>query len=170
MKPILPIVSILLLSLGASSHASAQDAVKARKTAAAAAERNAKLAKLLSGSKLVGRFTVLGKDQDSLPKEEYTILSAEKKDKGDWWLLKARVKYGDKDVTAPIPLKIKWADDTPVITVTNIGIPGLGTALSSRVVIYNNKYAGTWTHGEAGGHMFGVIERAKPEESKQSDP
>ena len=53
---------------------------------------------------------------------------------------------------------------TPVITLTELTIPALGT-FSARVVIDNGKYAGTWTHGDVGGHMFGVIRRsaeAKP--------
>ena len=55
-----------------------------------------------------------------------------------------------------MPLQVQWAGTTPVITLTNVLIPGLGT-FSSRVVIYKNKYAGTWTHGDVGGHLFGTI-------------
>ena len=117
-----------------------------------------KFEQTLSGAKLVGQFTVLGKETGELPEEEYVIKSVRKMPKGDYWLFQARIKYADKDVTLPLPLEVKWADDTPVITLTDLAIPGLGT-FSSRVVIYNNKYAGTWTHGKAGGHMFGVIER-----------
>ena len=54
-------------------------------------------------------------------------------------------------------LDVKWSGDTPVITLTDFTIPTLGT-FSCRVLIYNGKYAGTWTHGAAGGHMFGVLE------------
>ena len=87
------------------------------------------------------------------------VSSAMKLPDGDLWLLKARVKYGDKDVTLPIPLEIKWAGDTPVITMTNMEIPGLGT-FSTRVVLYEGRYAGTWQHGAVGGHLFGKIEKA----------
>ncbi|MEX0818796.1 MAG: hypothetical protein WD070_04355 [Pirellulaceae bacterium] len=120
----------------------------------------------LSGVKLVGRFTVLGKDDGPLPKEEYTINSVSKLPDGDYWLFQTRIKYGDKDVTVPLPLEVKWAGDTPIITLTDFTIPGMGT-FSARVVIYNKKYAGTWTHGKAGGHLFGVIEKSdaeKPDE------
>ena len=64
-------------------------------------------------------------------------------------------------------LQVEWAATTPVITLTNAAIPGLGT-FSSRVVIYKNKYAGTWSHGEVGGHLFGTIEPA-PEEADSED-
>ena len=50
--------------------------------------------------------------------------------------------------------------DTPVVSLVNLTIPGLGT-FSAHVVIDGKKYAGTWKHGKAGGHMFGVIEKLK---------
>jgi hypothetical protein len=112
----------------------------------------------LSGSVLSGQFTILGKERERLPREEYTITSVRKLPDGDYWLFQTRIKYGDKDLTVPLPLQVLWAGDTPVITLTDLTIPGLGT-FSSRVVIYNNKYAGTWTHGEVGGHLFGVIRK-----------
>ncbi|MCA9175246.1 MAG: hypothetical protein KDB14_12245, partial [Planctomycetales bacterium] len=58
-----------------------------------------------------------------------------------------------------------WSGDTPVITLTDFTIPTLGT-FSCRVLIYNGKYAGTWTHGAVGGHMFGVL---KPLEADAED-
>jgi hypothetical protein len=118
----------------------------------------------LSGVKLVGRFTILGKDDGPLPKEEYTINSVKKMPEGDYWLFTSRIQYGDKDVTLPLPLEVKWAGDTPVITLTDFTIPAMGT-FSARVVIYKNKYSGTWTHGKVGGHLFGVIEKLDPDES-----
>ncbi|MCO6458700.1 MAG: hypothetical protein J5I93_25620 [Pirellulaceae bacterium] len=123
------------------------------------------LEETLSGANLVGHFTVLGKEGPPRS-EQYTIQSARKiPDRGDYWLITARIKYGDKDVTVPMPLEIKWAGDTPMITLTNFEIPGLGT-FSSRVVIHDGKYAGTWTHGDVGGHLFGTIEKAKAEPSR----
>jgi len=123
-------------------------------------EQHTKLQKMLDNVKLVGHFTMLGKEDGALSKEEYTILSASKLPVGDLWMLKTRIKYGGKDMTVPLPLEIKWAGDTPVITLTDLTIPGMGT-FSARVVIYDNKYAGTWTHGKAGGHLFGTVEKVK---------
>ncbi|MBP90712.1 MAG: hypothetical protein CMJ64_29040 [Planctomycetaceae bacterium] len=120
--------------------------------------------KKLSGVKLVGRFTILGRDDGALPKEAYTITSVKKMPEGDYWLFNSRIQYGDKDVTLPLPLEVKWAGATPVITLTDFTIPGMGT-YSSRVVIYKNKYSGTWTHGKVGGHLFGVIEKLEPDDS-----
>jgi hypothetical protein len=73
------------------------------------------------------------------------------------WLFKARIKYGDHDVTVPIPLQVSWAGKTPMIVVDQISIPGLGT-FDARVLIAGDRYAGTWQHGDVGGHLFGKIE------------
>lgn len=123
-------------------------------------EKFERFSKLLTGSKLVGHFTVLGKEDAAPEKEEYHIESVTKTKKGDYWLFKVRVKYGTMDVTLPMVLQVKWADDTPVITLTDTTIPLLGT-FSARVVIYNNKYAGTWTHDKVGGHLYGTVQKAK---------
>ena len=120
-----------------------------------------KLEKDLTGVKLVGRFTVTGKEETTPKEEEYTITSAIKLTDPDLWMIKARIKYGKTDGVFPIPLLIKWAGDTPIITMTNMEIPGLGT-FSTRVIIYEGRYAGTWQHGDVGGHLFGVIKRDEP--------
>ena len=120
------------------------------------------LAEKLQRIKLTGQFTVNGKD-GPLTKEEYYILSAKKLDQGDLWLLSARIKYGGTDVTVPLPLEIKWAGETPVITLDKLTIPGLGT-FSSRVLFHERSYAGTWSHDDVGGHLFGTIEKMKDDE------
>jgi hypothetical protein len=115
---------------------------------------------------------VTGRGEMTPKDEEYTITTAIKVDDPqlpDAWMIKARVKYGEKDGTFPIPLEIKWAGDTPVITLTNLEIPGLGT-FSSRVVIYEGRYAGTWQHGDVGGHLFGVLKRDGEAAAEEKDP
>ena len=62
---------------------------------------------------------------------------------GDIWLFRTRLKYNDREIPVPIPLSVKWAGDTPVITLTDLAIPGVGT-YSARVVLYRDQYAGTW--------------------------
>ena len=47
-------------------------------------------------------------------------------------------------------------------------LPGPGyarSAYSARVLIFENTYAGTWSGGDHGGLMNGVIKKTKPEES-----
>lgn len=147
----------VLFVVACASQIVGQDAPK--KDAPSRDELIKKLEAELSGAKLIGRFTVAGKEDQAPKPEEYTITSANKLPDGDLWLLQSRIKYGNKDVTLPIPLEIKWAGDTPVITLTDLAIPGLGT-FTSRVVIYGDRYAGTWQHGKVGGHLYGRIEKA----------
>ncbi len=115
--------------------------------------------KTLSQATLSGHFTVLGQDDPNPRREEYTISSVQKLEEGDYWLFKARIKYGDTDRTVPMPLEVKWAGTTPVITLDNVTIPGMGT-FDARVVIHDNQYVGTWRHGDKGGQLFGVIKRS----------
>lgn len=112
---------------------------------------------LMTGARLVGTFTTDG-DETTRRQERYEISSAVKLS-GDLWLLTARITYGEVDLTVPVPVAVKWAGETPVITLDGVAIPGLGT-FSSRVVLDRDRYAGTWQHDAVGGHLFGRIERA----------
>ena len=111
----------------------------------------------MTNVRLVGRFTIAGPDEEKLHADEYVVTGVTKVGTGDGWLVAARIRYGEVDLTVPVPVEVKWAGDTPVITLEKISIPGLGT-FSSRVVIDGRRYAGTWSHDEVGGHMFGTIE------------
>jgi hypothetical protein len=161
-------ILVSCLVLGCSTVAWGQDAAPQAKPVKVPDQEtlNKQFAESLSGSKLVGRFTVFGKEDEPAAQEEYTIASVSKLKEGDFWLFKARIKYGDKDVTLPLPLEVKWAGDTPVITLTDFTIPGMGT-FSARVVIYRDNYAGWWQHGEHGGHLYGKVEKLKPDAANE---
>ncbi len=117
---------------------------------------------MLSGVTLVGHFTITGEeDQDTLRKEKYTIAKVTKLS-DDYWLFFARIQYGGRDVTVPLKLEVKWADDTPIITLTDLELPNWGT-YTARVIIYRGQYAGTWSGGKYGGHLFGTITKNTPE-------
>lgn len=125
------------------------------------AELHAKFQKLLTGAKLRGQFTIDGRSLDSLQEELYEISKVEKlADADDLWALTTRIKYGDHDLVVPIAVEVKWAGSTPVITLDELTIPGLGT-FSARVLLHKDKYAGTWQHDSSGGHLFGHIELAQ---------
>jgi hypothetical protein len=126
-----------------------------------------KFTSLLTGATLRGQFTVDGRPMNDLKEEAYTIEKVEKLSDGDMWIITSRIKYGDKDLTVPVPLEVKWAGKTPVLTMDNMTIPGLGT-FSTRVVLHGDKYAGTWQHDAVGGHMFGKIELAATTQSEAS--
>jgi hypothetical protein len=53
-----------------------------------------------------------------------------------------------------------WAGDTPVVTLTDAEIPGVGT-FTARVVFFRDHYSGMWWHGETGGNQFGRILRGE---------
>ncbi len=163
----------LILLLGSSSTLLAQDVdsaeVKEKQSADAPSEADYDaLSKLLTNSVFEGHFTVDG--QDAAPKkEQYFLKKVKKLSTGDYWLFQTRIKYGDHDVTVPLSLPIKWSAKTPVSTVDNVTIPGLGT-FNARVLIADGKYAGTWQHGKVGGHLYGSIKQpveTPPTEAKQ---
>ena len=120
-----------------------------------------KFQRLLTGAKMLGMFTVDGRPLEKLSAEQYEIQKVEKQPDGDWWVITARVKYGEKDYSVPVPVEVKWAGTTPVITLDKVTLPGYGT-FSARVVFHGDRYAGTWQHDDKGGHMFGKVEIAKP--------
>ena len=111
---------------------------------------------------LEGRWNLV-RDGALTPEREdrYTIESVQKRE-GDVWAVYARVQYGDKNVVAPIPVHVHWAGDTPVLSLTDLNIPGLGT-YTARVVIHDNQYAGVWSGGDHTGHLHGVIEKQSKE-------
>jgi len=159
LKKSLMVVCVLLLSLG--SGIAGDSAQKHAEETKQQEMREQKFAQQMTGATLVGHFTVDGKTNGKPPREErYEIASAKKLD-GNQWLLTARIKYGDNDVNVPMPLNVFWADDTPVISLTNLTIPGLGNAFTSRVMFFEGRYAGTWQHGKVGGNLWGKIEYAE---------
>jgi len=138
--------------------------------AAAAADEKARFAAFttaLTNVKLVGRFTFSADDKEPF-RDEYTISSVVKVGAADLWIVSTRIRYGTVDLTVPVPVEVKWAGKTPVITLDDVTIPGLGT-FSSRVVIDGSLYAGTWHHDAVGGHMFGKIVPT-PEENREKVP
>ncbi len=130
-------------------------------TEAAIATRDEAFSKSMANCVLVGSFTIAGKESKGAPKEErYEIESVTKAGENQWVFL-TRVKYGNLDTKLPIAVPVEWAGDTPMVTLTNATLPGLGEGFSARVLFYEGRYAGTWQHGPIGGHMFGTIEKAK---------
>jgi hypothetical protein len=155
------IASILLLTSTIASVSAAEKKAKpASKLKVNALE--AALSKQLTNGTLVGSFTVDGQNAGKPPRAERYDLGTVKKINAKYWLFVAKVKYGKKNFSIPVPItvQIAWAGDTPVITMTNVTIPTMGT-FTARVLFYGDRYVGTWQHGKAGGHMFGKIEPAK---------
>ena len=128
--------------------------------------REVSFAKYLNGSQLVGKFTVDGVDKP--PKTEtYTISACEKLPTQDLYRFTARIKYGQVDQEVPLDLKVLWSGNTPVITLDSLWIPGMGT-FDARVMIQGQRYAGTWQHGDKGGHLFGKIVQLEDSEKAEA--
>jgi hypothetical protein len=105
--------------------------------------------------KLVGYYT-LG-DSSELHDDSYVIEKVTKI-KEDTWKIEAKILYNKKDFKVAMNLPVKFAGDTPVISLTDFTVPGFGK-FTARVVLYNGTYAGTWSGAGAGhgGAMFGKI-------------
>ncbi len=137
------------------------------KTAAKDAPKEERLAEYLNGVKLIGKFTIDGKEDDAKT-ESYTISKCKKLADDDMYEITARITYGDIDEELPLKIKILWSGRTPVITLDNFWIPAMGT-FGARVLIHTDRYAGTWQHGDVGGHMFGRIEKLDAAEASAAD-
>jgi len=122
----------------------------------------------LNNVTLIGFFTQ--GDGKELTDDKYVIERVTKV-KEDTWKFEARIQYNKKDFKVAMPLPVKFAGDTPVISLTNFAVPGFGS-FTARVVIYNGAYAGTWGSAGANGHggkLFGKIVKNEPATEKPTD-
>jgi hypothetical protein len=137
-----------------------------RKPATAdAANLEKQFEQMITGSTLVGKSTLL--NMDYVSGEERYAIDKVSKISSDTWIFRARMRFGTHELPLPVPVTMKWAGDTPVIEVTDLSVPTVGT-YTARVVLYGDQYAGTWSgkHGDGktfGGQMFGqIVHGGKP--------
>jgi hypothetical protein len=113
----------------------------------------------MRNASLVGTFTVDGRDREAKP-DRYDISSVEKVG-DDQWRFNAKMDCcGVNGRTLPIVVPMRWVGDTPVILMTDTSLPGIGT-FTVRLLFHGDRYAGTWQHGDVGGHMSGRIEKQR---------
>lgn len=104
---------------------------------------------------LIGSFTTDGQE-DSVPRpDRYDIVSVEKVGE-DLWRFNAQCCGLNTPVPFVVPMRFNG--DTPMVMMTETSLPGIGT-FTARVFFYGDRYAGTWQHGNIGGHMWGRIEK-----------
>lgn len=158
------VATVCLLTADRVAHA--QDAPQAApKTADAEkatddqAARERKFEESMRNVSMVGFFTASDQPAGKLSEDRYVIDKVVKAE-GDIWTFHARIQYGKHDTPVRLPVPVKWAGDTPVISVTKMAIPLMGT-FNARVLIYDGHYAGTWDGAGHGGQMFGRIEKNK---------
>ena len=123
-------------------------------------ERDKAFAEKLIGAKLEGRFNVSSASGTSEAQVDNYAVSELERGPDNTWIFNYTMSYGQgpdgPKVTIPIPVRVEWAGDTPVLTMTEQTIEGMGT-FSVRILIYKDWYAGTWDNGSLGGHMWGQI-------------
>ncbi|HLK64885.1 MAG TPA: hypothetical protein VKU19_15690 [Bryobacteraceae bacterium] len=107
----------------------------------------------MAGVTLQGQSTRDG--APGLSEDKYKIEKVQKTG-DDQWTIFAQVEMRGQTMTVPLPLQVKWAGDTPVITLTDQALPGMGT-YTARVVVYRGQYAGTWSGKTGGGKVFGRV-------------
>ena len=156
---ILRYLALLLLAMSPMVLQAAEESAEQRQ-----AKLEKAFAEKMTGSVLLGSFTIDGDgDQKLAPQPEKYRIQSVSKIKGETWLFMAGVEYGGKqEIVAPIMLTVKWAGDTPVITLTDVAIPLLGT-YSARVLFYGDRYAGVWSGKDHGGELFGRITQGEKE-------
>lgn len=167
MKTSVPTFFVCLL-LSAGGPLQAQDKPGATRTPATAKEPakpaegksvedlEAAFVETLANVLFEGQWCLIkeGKLGESKP-EQYEIVGVMKTG-GDRWVVNARIQYGTVNLVAPVPVQVKWAGDTPIMIVDKFTMPGAGT-YSARVMIFENTYSGTWTGGDHGGLLHGLI-------------
>jgi len=142
--------SILLVTLAAAAQETAP-AVEMN-----AAERQ--FQESMSNVTLTGFFTV--GDSAETREDKYTIGRITKIG-DDLWNFEASIEYNKRTFKATIKVPVKWAGDTPVLTLSNYLIKGHGV-YSARILIHGGLYAGTWGAQAHGGKMFGKVVKNEP--------
>ncbi len=159
MKSLIKLVLVLILIAltGAAGWLIGRTGMGAAVPVAELSELERQFTERMQDVALVGRFTVSGREDRQASPDRYDIVSVTKVG-DDQWRWNARMRYGTVDATLPIVVTMKWVDDTPMITLTDLSIPGIGT-YTARVFFYGDRYAGTWQGSRVGGHMFGAIQK-----------
>jgi hypothetical protein len=146
----------------ALTAAGAVPSLSAARAVAESDDREATFSALMEGATLEGQFDIVG-PQGVMPAQSdvYSVSKLERADDGRW-VFHYQMGYTQNAPMAPIPVTVEWAGETPVITVTDQALPGVPGTFSARVLIHAGKYAGTWSHGPIGGHMWGVVKKPAP--------
>lgn len=143
-------------ALLAAGAAHAQGAEKTQE------QRDAEFEALLDGARMEGKFNLNSASGESAAQVDLYSVSELRRGEDGTWIFEYTMSYGQgpdgPKQTVPIPVRVEWAGDTPVLTMTDQTVEGLGT-FTVRVMIHDERYAGTWSNGTVGGHMWGRIVR-----------
>lgn len=122
----------------------------------AKSDAEVKFIALLNNATLQGRWAPLKDGQLGAEKEDsYQIVSVQKTE-GERWQINARLRYGGQAIDIPVPATVKFANDTAILIVDDFSIANYH-AYSARLLFHNGAYSGTWSGGDHGGMMYGVV-------------
>lgn len=82
-------------------------------------------AERMRGARMVGRFTLDGREARPARPDEYYIESVEKVG-DDRWRFTSRIGYSGSDVLVPLVVTMRWIGDTPMMTLTDFEVPTMG--------------------------------------------
>ena len=126
---------------------------------ASLSEAERQFAERMRNVKLVGTFTVIGREDRTAREDGYEIESVEKVG-ADLWRFNARIGLRGGTAVIPVVVPMRWVGDTPMIMMTKTGVPGMSGTFTVRLFFYGDRYSGTWAHdGVGGGNMSGRVER-----------
>lgn len=141
----------------------AQDAAAGEPAAPAAMnEQEQAFSDRLENARFTGRWSLVAEGKIGEERTDEYLINSATKVRGDDWVIVTRMRFGTVDVNVPITVQVKWAGDTPVISVSELAIPNVGT-YSARVVVDKDQYGGSWRGQGYGGLMYGVIEKREAE-------
>jgi len=118
---------------------------------------------------MTGEAGLAGKAPLAPAREDKYTIGKVSKASDDYWIINARVQYADKDVSIPVTVRVIWAEDTPIITLDKMALPGLGN-YSARVMVYRGFYCGTWFGTNYGGVMSGQIVKEDQDKPPATQP
>jgi hypothetical protein len=164
-KLFLPMLVVILSGAGERTFAQAtvtEPSKEGRKSASGSnkplpSDPEERFKALFTNATLSGRWArlkdgVLGEERTG---DKYTIVSVVKRD-GENWTVNAKMKYGEKELILPVPVRMKFTADTAVLLVEDLGMPGGGT-YTARLLIFERTYSGTWKDQRGGGMLYGTI-------------
>jgi len=154
----LAVIAVLVAAIFAGGWLVGRLAIGSVVDSASLSDAERQFSDRMRNSSLVGSFTVAGREDRIQHPDRYDIASVEKVG-DDLWRFNASMSCCGLDgKTLPIVVPMRWSGDTPMIMMTDTSLPGIGS-FSVRLFFYGDRYAGTWQHGKAGGHMSGRIEK-----------
>jgi len=137
-----------------------QDTTKPVYPAPTPADLETKFIATMKECTFTGRWCGTKDGQLGPDKEDSYHIAGVTKVSGDNWTINVKMPYQGQTLDLPIPAKVQWAGDTPVLILDKVSMGGPRT-YSARVLVHDNSYAGTWSAVDHGGLVMGVITHGK---------